>query len=353
MTTRDQIETPALVVNTPLALANITRFQAHCDAAGLALRPHIKTHKLIQFAEAQIAAGAIGITCQKLSEAEVMASAGITDILITFNIVGPAKLARLRALSGQVAHLAVVADNPAVIDGLAEAFADAARELVVLIECETGARRCGVMTAAAACARAQQIAAAPGLRFGGLMTYPPKQSGDAVPRFMNEARAGLAAAGLACPVISSGGSPEMWNAARHGVITEYRIGTYIYHDRNQVLAGAADWADCAAHLLATVVSTPEPGRAVIDAGSKSLTSDRAAEPGHGHVLGRPDITITALSEEHGVLTHDPDQPLAIGTRLAIIPNHICPVSNLFDAIWLEDAHGTCRLTAVDARGGVT
>jgi D-serine deaminase-like pyridoxal phosphate-dependent protein len=166
------IETPAFVVDEAVALRNIMTFQAHCNAKGLTLRPHIKTHKLIHFAKAQAEAGAIGITCQKIGEAEVMAEAGLEDILITFNILGEAKLKRLRALSGKVARLAVVADSAEVVAGLNEAFADAAKKLRVQVECDTGAGRCGVQTPEAAVDLAARIAASKGLEFGGLMTYP-------------------------------------------------------------------------------------------------------------------------------------------------------------------------------------
>ena len=141
MTKIDEIETPTLVIDEQIALANIAAFQAHCDAHGLALRPHIKTHKTVHFAQAQLAAGASGITCQKIGEAEVMADGGIDDILLTYNILGEAKLKRLFALAGRVRKLAVVADNLTVIDGLSATFADAPKPLRVLIECDTGRLR--------------------------------------------------------------------------------------------------------------------------------------------------------------------------------------------------------------------
>jgi D-serine deaminase-like pyridoxal phosphate-dependent protein len=135
-------------------------------------------------------------------------------------------------------------------------------------------------------------------------------------------------------------------------VTEYRIGTYIYNDRSLVERGTCGWEDCAAHVIATVVSTPTPGRAVIDAGSKVLTSDLLGLPDYGHVLGRPSIRITGLSEEHGVLAVDPKNPLAIGERIRIVPNHICVVSNMFDEVWLEDAKGKLSPLKIDARGKV-
>lgn len=351
--TIDSIETPAFVVSEAVALRNIRTLQDHCDRVGLRLRPHIKTHKLIRFAKAQIAAGAQGITCQKIGEAEVMADGGLDDILITYNILGPAKLARLRALADRVARLAVTADSAAVVAGLARSFADAPRALEVLVECDTGGRRCGVQDPEAALALARTIAASPGLGFGGLMTYPAAGGAREAASFLRAARDLLAANGLDCPSVTSGGSPDMWASEAGGILTEYRAGTYIYNDRSLVKRGTCGWEDCAGQVLATVVSTPTPDRAVIDAGSKVLSSDLLGLTGHGHVMGHPEIQITGLSEEHGVLAVDPTRPLAVGQRIRIVPNHVCVVSNLFDRIWIEGAEGGLEEVPVDARGRVT
>jgi D-serine deaminase-like pyridoxal phosphate-dependent protein len=351
--TIDSIETPALVVREAVALRNIRAFQDHCDRVGLALRPHIKTHKLIRFAKAQIRAGACGITCQKIGEAEVMAEGGLDDILITYNILGPEKLSRLRTLSDRLTFLAVVADSQTVVAGLSQAFADAPRPLNVLVECDTGGMRCGVQSPAEALALARSIAAASGLRLGGLMTYPAAGRAAEATAFLTQARDLLTREGLACPVVSSGGTPDMWSSEPAGVLTEYRAGTYIYNDRSLVQLGVCTWEDCAGHVLATVVSTPAPGRAVIDAGSKVLSSDLLGLTDHGHVLGHPEVRITGLSEEHGVLGVDPNRPLKIGQRIRIIPNHVCVVSNLFDRIWIEADDGHLEEVAVDARGRVT
>ncbi len=173
------IDTPAVLVDLNIAEANVRAFQGYCDTHGLQLRPHIKTHKLPRLAEYQIEQGAIGITCQKITEAEAMIAGGdMRDILITYNILGQDKVARLRALSEQV-RLSVVADNAAVVEGLSAGFADAKNPLPVLVECNTGADRCGVETPAEALELALAINAAPGLRFAGLMTYPPTGGGDA------------------------------------------------------------------------------------------------------------------------------------------------------------------------------
>lgn len=348
----NSIPTPAFVVDSAIVQRNIAAFQAHCDKEGLSLRPHIKTHKSIQFAKAQLDAGAIGITCQKISEAEAMVADGIDDILITYNIIGHDKLERLRALFERVGSLSVVADNSFVVQGLAETFRNAAHPLTVLVECDTGAGRCGVQTSQAAVDLAEEITAASGLIFGGLMTYPAVNGAKEAAHFLRETKHLLDGKGLACPVISSGGSPDMWAAQTAGIVTEYRIGTYIYNDRSLVKLKTCSWDDCAGKVLATVVSTPTPGRAIIDAGSKALTSDLLGCEGYGHVVGHPEISIDALSEEHGTMTVDPNNPLRIGERIKIVPNHVCVVTNMFDEIWIEREDGHCEKLAIDARGTV-
>ncbi|MBL4644946.1 MAG: alanine racemase [Rhizobiales bacterium] len=348
----DDIETPALIVNEQVALNNIRKYQDHCNAVGLALRPHIKTHKTVRFSREQIAAGAVGITCQKISEASIMAQGGISDILITFNIWGEAKLSRLRTLAEKVEKLQVTADNEPVIRGLSTAFSSAAKPLGVMVECDTGAGRCGVQSAEGAVELAKIIAESPGLSFSGLMTYPAPGGAKNVVEFMRKAKDLLEQAGIACPTISSGGSPDMWSAETSGIVTEYRIGTYIFNDSSLVARGACDLSDCAAKVLATVVSLPAKGRAIIDAGSKVMTSDTLGLEGFGLVVGHPDIKFTQLSEEHGTLEGATDK-LKIGDRVSIIPNHICVVVNMFDTFWLQNSAGEFSLANVDARGLIT
>ena len=349
----DDIDTPAVLIDETRARDNIARFQAYADEHGFALRPHIKTHKLPLFAKAQVAAGAVGINCQKIGEAEVMADAGLTDILITYNIIGDAKLKRLVALSRRLDKLSVTADSSGVIAGLSRAFSAEEKPLNVLVECDTGAGRQGVQSPAEAVALAQGIASAPGLTFGGLMTYPAPGMGARVQAFMTETKAKLAELGIDCPVISSGGTPDMWTAHEVPVVTEYRVGTYIYQDRSMVMRGTAHYDDCALSVLTTVVSTPTPDRAVIDAGSKVLTSDLLGLEGHGHVVGRDDLVVAGLNEEHGIIrtAEGGATGLAVGERIRIVPNHCCVVSNMVDAVVLFDGHGW-REETVAARGRV-
>ena len=350
--TIDQIDTPAVVIDLDVVENNLHSYQAYCDKHDIALRPHIKTHKLPSLAKAQIDTGAVGITCQKIGEAEVMADAGIKNILLTYNIIGEAKLVRLRSLHDKI-KLSVTADNPTVIVGLSGTFADADWPLAVLIECDTGAGRCGVQTPEATVELAQQIGQSMGLRFAGLMTYPATGGTAAVQTFMTAAKALLADAGYACATISSGGSPDCWRAHEAPIVDEYRIGTYIYNDRSLLEREVCALSDCALHVLATVVSVPTPDRAIIDAGSKILTTDLFGLKGHGLVIGHPDVIITNLSEEHGHLDCSRSKDcFSVGDRIRIVPNHACVVSNMVDQVHLLQDDVVVAVQDVAARGKI-
>ncbi len=348
----DQLDTPTVLIDLDRAEANLKRAQDYADAHGLTLRPHIKTHKLPRFARRQVELGAIGITCQKLGEAEVMADAGIENILLPYNLIGAEKLHRLKVLNERVT-LAVTADSAFTIEGYARTFTEAEKPLRVLVECDTGMGRCGVQTAEEAVALAQLIAASPGLVFGGLMTYPPAGNPAGARAVLAAMASALTAAGLPPEMISTGGTPDIWAAHETAIATEYRPGTYIYLDRFQVAKGVGSLDDCALTVLATVVSRPTEDRAIIDAGSKALTSDLLGLSGYGLVVGYPDAVITGLSEEHGTidLSASALKP-AIGERIRIVPNHACPVSNLFDRVHLVAGDHVVATERVEARGRV-
>lgn len=347
-----ELETPVVLVDLDKVEHNLRRAQDAADAAGLKLRPHIKTHKLPRFAQRQVELGAVGITVQKLGEAEVMADAGLTDLLLTFNIVGAKKLARLKALHERVT-IRVVADSAETVAGLAATFRDPLDHLGVFVECDTGMGRCGVQSPEAALTLARTILAAPGLGFAGLMTYPAAGKYRQAAQWLADAKALFAAEGVALPEITTGGTPDIWHMREAGVATEYRPGTYIYMDRSQVVAGAASYDDCALTVLATVVSRPTEGRAIIDAGSKTLTSDLLGMEGHGYVLNYPEARIVGLSEEHGTLDVSAcEVKPKIGEVIRIVPNHCCPVSNLFDSVTLVRGEEVVEVVAVAARGRV-
>ncbi|MEO8759243.1 MAG: D-TA family PLP-dependent enzyme [Devosia sp.] len=351
MTNISELETPCVVIDLSRVEANLKRAQAHADQHGYKLRPHIKTHKLPRFAKRQVELGAVGITAQKLGEAEVMAAAGLNDIFVPYNIVGATKLARLKALNDKV-KLSVTADSPDTVSGYAERFLGSAKTLTVLVECDTGGGRCGVQSPAQALALARQIATSPGLRFGGLMTYPGRGKFAETDRWLGDAKAMLETAGIDVPVVTSGNSPDIWHEGDR-TVTERRPGTYIYFDRSQVAYGVASFADCALTVLATVVSRPTANRVVIDAGSKSLSSDLLNQTDYGAVLGNETVTVAGVSEEHGVIElKEPSDWPRVGDRLRILPNHACVVSNLFDNVHLLSANGQIETVPVAARGRV-
>ena len=349
--TIDDIDTPAVIIDIDRATANIQRAQAYADKHGIKLRPHIKTHKLPFWAKKQVEAGAVGITCQKIGEAEVMADAGITDIFLPYNILGPAKLARLKALHGRIT-LSVTVDSRETVAGLAAAFTETQRPLTVLVECDTGGGRCGVQTTQEVVALAQQIAQHPGVSFGGLMTFPPVGRQDETDAWLGVAREAVLAVGINCARVTSGGTPGMWGYGGSPVVTEYRPGTYIYMDRYQVGKGAATADDCALTVLATVVSHPTTTRAILDAGSKALTSDTLGMTGFGEIVGKPGALVTGLSEEHGTVTLSDGATLSVGERVRVLPNHCCVVTNLFDEVYFVSGDRVVDIVPVAARGKV-
>lgn len=346
------LETPVPIIDIDVVERNLRKWQTRCDVFGIANRPHIKTHKLVGFAKYQLALGAKGITVQKLGEAEVMADAGITDLLLTFNVVGKHKLERLATLAKRTSII-VVADNAEMLDSLSYAGAKAGRKIGVLVECDTGANRNGVQSSQHAADLAKMIDQKTGLSFAGLMTYPP--NGGRVQSTANllEASQLLKHTGLETKIISTGGSPDMWNDDGLVGATEYRAGTYIYFDRSLAERKVCTYDDCALHVLTTVVSRPTSERAMIDAGSKSLTSDLMGMDGFGVVPSLGFAPIYNMSEEHGFLDiskcHSKPK---IGDLLRILPNHVCPVTNLFDKVVLVRNTKVIGAVRVDARGTV-
>ena len=348
----DELDTPCILIDLDRVERNLKRLQEYCDAHGIANRPHIKTHKIPEFAKRQVALGAKGIACQKLGEAEVMADAGLDDILIPYNLVGPNKLRRAVDLARRVT-LSLTCDSADTAEGLSAAFDAAGLSVALQVECDTGGKRCGAQDPAGAAALARRIDALPGLVFSGLMTYPPPGRQPAVQTFLTEAIGECAAAGLDAPVVSSGGSPDMWTAHTVTAATEHRAGTYIYYDRSQVAYGAASRDDCALSIRATVVSRPTADRVIVDAGSKTLSSDVMNIDGHGTVLEYPVARLYQMSEEHGHLDFSGESTRpAIGEVLTIIPNHACAVTNLHDMVHGVVGDQVERSYPVAARGRV-
>ena len=325
----DDLESPVPVVDIDRMEANITRLQTYLDTHEIANRPHIKTHKIPVIAKMQMDAGAVGITCQKVSEAQVMADAGFDDIFIPYNIIGESKLKRLMALAARV-NVSVTADSAFTGRGLSKAAGQAGLTLTVLIECDTGLQRCGVQSPHEAAELARLIASLPHLHFGGLMTFPTNEHLDP---FVRETRSFLQGDGLQIERVSGGGTPGMWEAHTHPELTEYRAGIYVYGDRLSLRSAAVTLDTCALKIYATVVSRPTSERGILDAGSKTLSSDLHGLDGYGHICEYPEAKIYLLSEEHGhvdfsACVRKPE----IGERVSIIPNHCCTVSSLFDEV---------------------
>jgi D-serine deaminase-like pyridoxal phosphate-dependent protein len=304
-------------------------------------------------ARLQVEAGARGITCQKLGEAEVMADGGLDDILISYNILGEEKLGRLGALQRRV-RMIVAADNPVTISGLPRAGEIAGRDLEVVIECDTGRKRAGVETPGEAVELAKMVAASPGLRFAGFMMYPPESGWERTQVFLDTANAGLHDAGLKADIVSTGGSPNIPNIGKLKGATEHRAGTSIFNDRMQMAAGVATLEDCALNVYATVVSRAAPERGILDAGSKTLTSDIGGLDGHGLILEYPRARIAQFAEEHGFLdlSGTNERPV-VGEVVRIVPNHVCVVVNMVDRLITVRGDKLIGELPVAARGRLT
>ena len=326
----EQLDTPAAIIDLERLDENINRLQRQLDAHGIKNRPHIKTHKIPEIAHMQIRAGAVGITCQKLGEAEVMAQAGIDDIFLPYNILGQAKLERLVNLSARV-RVSVTVDSEITVRGLSKAMQPTGRELPVLVEFDSGLGRCGVTSPQETADLAQLIDRLPGLHFGGLMTYP---SSKQTREFVAQAKKMLQGKGLEVETVSGGGSAAAWQVQEHPEVTEHRAGTYVYGDRQGMAQGYATLEQCALKLLATVVSRPAAGRGVLDTGSKVLSSDGSGVQGYGLILEYPEAVIYQLSEEHGHVDFSAfDRTPGVGERVTVIPNHVCAVSNLLNEVY--------------------
>jgi D-serine deaminase-like pyridoxal phosphate-dependent protein len=353
-----ELDTPCLVVDLDVAERNVRRIQALVDQAGVKLRPHTKTHKSAYFARMQVEAGARGLACAKLGEAEVMADAGFDDILIAYPLIGPLKMERLAALARRTRRLLVSLDSYEVAEALSGVGEALGRPLEVYAEVDTGLHRVGRAPGADAIAFCRGLERFAGIRLAGLMAHagPTWKAGSheemlsfaqAEARVMGEVKAALGRPDLE---VSVGATPIAHLITETPEATESRPGTYIFGDRNLMGLGLATEADCALRVLTTVVSHSVADRAVVDAGSKSLAMDPHRDGGHGHVVGMPTVKVARLSEEHGVLEFAPGPELRVGTRLEIVPNHVCPAVNLFDRMYgVRDGQVVCEI-AIEGRG---
>jgi D-serine deaminase-like pyridoxal phosphate-dependent protein len=326
-------ETPFLAVDRTVLARNIDEMAAAARAAGIAVRPHTKTHKSPHIARMQRDAGAAGIQVAKLGEAEVMVDAGLDDILVGYPIVGAAKLARLAQVAER-ARISVALDDLGVAAGVAEAARRAGSTIGLYLEIDTGAHRLGVSPDEAP-RRAARLAELAGVQFHGIFTHEghayrcrpgsdePAAIAAEVADAMRRAAAAIEAAGVPCPELSVGATPTVRHMLGQEGVTMVRPGTYVFNDRAQLELGAADADHLAAYVVATVVARPSRDRAVIDAGSKSLSSDQrpyaSGAPSYGLAIGHPGWEVVGLSEEHGMLAIEPDAEVSVGDRVAILP----------------------------------
>lgn len=353
-----ELDTPCVVVDLDVAERNVRRIQATADQAGVKLRPHTKTHKSAFFGRMQLDAGARGITCAKLAEAEVLADFGFDDMLVAYPLIGPLKMARLEALARRVRRLIVSLDSYEVAEALSGVGERLGRPLPVYAEIDTGLQRVGRVPGDDALAFCRGLERFPGIHLAGVMahagpTWKAGSEGELLAFARQEAAAMVEVArGLGRPdlEVSVGATPIAHLVGATPGVTESRPGTYIFGDRNLMGLGLATEADCAMRVLTTVVSHPVPDRAVVDAGSKSLAMDPHRDGGHGHVVGLPTVTVARLSEEHGVLELPAGTGLRVGDRLEIIPNHVCPAVNLFDRVYGVRNGRVEREIRVDGRG---
>jgi D-serine deaminase-like pyridoxal phosphate-dependent protein len=362
MRTIYDLETPALLVDLDVLEKNIERMAWLALTNGKTLRPHIKTHKTPEIAKMQLRAGAVGLTVAKLGEAESLAAAGCHDLFIANEIVGAVKLVRLLHLMER-AKVTVGVDSADVALPIAHAAHDRGLRVPMCIEVDTGLDRAGTRTPEEALQLARIISAESGAEFVGIFTHEGHLYRAADPQTRNESAlnvvkqmtdlsAALEAQGTPARSVSVGSTPGAPLMARLQGPTELRPGVYVFNDRTQQTMGCAKEA-CALTVLSTVVSVRSNGRVILDAGSKSLASDRIAGDGLcGEIVGRPDLALIGMSEEHGHVQADGSTGVRVGDKLRIVPNHACTCVNQHDAMSPHRGEAVETSWQITARGKI-
>jgi D-serine deaminase-like pyridoxal phosphate-dependent protein len=357
------LDTPSLLIDLPVLERNIVGMAEIAGRAGVKLRPHVKTHKSPAIARMQVDAGASGITVAKLGEAEVMVDAGFDDLLVAYPIVGRSKLHRLRALLER-AQVRTTLDSVEVAEGLARVGRDLGRAVEVLVEVDTGLHRVGRPPGEPTARLVADVARIEGVQVAGLLTHAGhayRSADDEALRSTAE-REGLDLVetaerclkeGIELREISVGSTPTARYVAQVEGVTEIRPGTYVFNDVQQMRLGVADEADCAVRVLVGVVSHPTSERFVLDGGTKAFSSDGADGPrfpGRGVVLGRPELRLDFMNEEHTVGHRTGTDEVRIGDRLQVIPLHVCSCVNLFDVAYAVRDGRIEREIPIAARG---
>ena len=357
-------DTPTVVIDWEGVERNVERMARLANARMGNLRPHMKTHKMNALAELQMRNGAVGLTVAKLGEAEVMINSGVRDLLVGYPIVGQSHVRRLFDLAAQ-AELTVAVDSWDVADPIAREARRRSMVMAIVVEIDTGLHRCGVGPGTPAVELAQRIVDTKGLEFRGLMTHEGHAYACSTIEELRDATiaAGMAMKNTADELTRKGIPPKVVSmgsagTARFGIglegVNEFRPGTYVFNDRTQVALGACGIEDCAVVVIATVISRSQPGEAVIDAGSKVLSSDRKLTSGsnatYGEVANDSECQVIRISEEHAILSGGMAGALSVGDRVAIIPSHVCPVINLSDRVSIVGIGDGIVDQIVDARG---
>lgn len=361
VTTVHELDTPALLIERDRLEANLARMARATAAHGVALRPHAKTHKSVWIARRQRDHGARGLTVAKLGEAEALVDGGVDDIFVCYPIVGARKVQRLMSLARRARIIAAV-DRDAAVSELAIAARQAGLVLDVVVEVDTGLDRAGVAIGEPLERIAEAVRRSETLRLRGISTHegyayaltdPAERERVVRARLSEFIAAGRA---LGVETISSGATPSALQTVDLPGLTEIRPGNYVFYDAMQVGLGVVDVRDCALTVLTTVVEDRSPTRAIVDAGSKALSSDTGVHDipvvsGYGLVLGREEVHVVALSEEHGWLGIDAGGGrVGVGDRLRIVPNHACATVANFDEAYVVDGDRIVERIEVSARG---
>lgn len=358
-----EIATPALLIDEVILDRNIARMAEYCRKHSIGLRPHAKTHKSLEIARRQIAAGAIGLSVAKASEAEVMAQSG-AELLIAYPPITPSSLRTIEELRQKVGIIVAV-DSLEAVELLTGNISSDGPNVGVLVDIDLGLHRTGVGTPEESRAIAERVSNCSSLEIKGLFCYPghiteiPNEQATEIAKANDIIRRHLElwnASGLSAPIVSGGTTPTAFNSHLFEGVTEIRPGTYVFNDANTFRGGHCSLADCAARVVTTVVSNAVADQVVVDAGSKTMARDACLpQPaaGFGLVLEYPQARVKSLNEEHGVIdvSRCASRP-RLGERISIIPNHICPAVNLSDTFWLRKLDGTLTKLPVDARGMV-
>jgi D-serine deaminase-like pyridoxal phosphate-dependent protein len=357
-----ELDTPALLIDLDIMERNLRRVAEYTAVHGLRLRPHTKTHKIPDIGKLQLTSGAVGLTVAKVGEAEVMLAANPPDLLIAYPVVGQKKVDRLLHVAKQ-ASVTVSLDSIVAARQLSEAAQQAKVTIGVLAEVDVGLGRVGVAPGEELVRLAQDIVRFPALTFEGIAFFPGhirtvdekgcealKQLGLLLQVILEDFRR----AEIEVRIVSGGSTPTLFHSHELPGLNEIRPGTYVYNDMNTVRSGACTVEECAASILVTVVSTARPGQMIVDGGSKTFSSDpamNAAERTFGRVLEAPACVFHTMNEEHGFVDiRNTSQSFAVGDRVRIIPNHICPAVNLHERVYGVRGETVEQVWQVEGRG---